>query len=97
MLHLADRYLRSLSLRVWVYHPNTCMHVRLLGPCFKTGRLKPFRQHPKRGRADLSEYEEDKTQNACIVRQTTPEHPVSLAREHTLRILSPIHCIAPEL
>ena len=24
------------------------MHVRLLGPCFKTGRLKPFRQHPKR-------------------------------------------------
>ncbi|KDQ32212.1 hypothetical protein PLEOSDRAFT_49049 [Pleurotus ostreatus PC15] len=23
-------------------------HVRLLGPCFKTGRLKPFCQHPKR-------------------------------------------------
>ena len=21
------------------------MHVRLLGPCFKTGRLEPFRQH----------------------------------------------------
>ena len=24
------------------------MHVRLLGPCFKTGRLKPLCQHPKR-------------------------------------------------
>ena len=23
---------------------NTRTHVRLLGPCFKTGRLKPFRQ-----------------------------------------------------
>ena len=37
----------SLSLRVWVYHPNTRRHVRLLGPCFKTGRLKPLCQHPK--------------------------------------------------
>ena len=32
------------SLRVQVYHPHTCTHVRLLGPCFKTGRLEPFRQ-----------------------------------------------------
>ena len=38
----------SLSLRIRVCHPNTRIHVRLLGPCFKTGRLKPFRQHPKR-------------------------------------------------
>jgi len=37
----------SLSLRAWVLHPNTRRHVRLHGPCFKTGRLKPFRQHPK--------------------------------------------------
>ncbi|KZV63441.1 hypothetical protein PENSPDRAFT_709319, partial [Peniophora sp. CONT] len=36
----------SLSLRAWVFHPNTRGHVRLLGPCFKTGRLKPLRQHP---------------------------------------------------
>ena len=28
-----------------VFHPNTRIHARLLGPCFKTGRLKPFRQH----------------------------------------------------
>src|SRR6202140_2555182 len=37
----------SLSLRAWVFHPNTRRHVRLLGPCFKTGRLKPLCQHPK--------------------------------------------------
>ena len=29
-------------------HLNTRAYVRLLGPCFKTGRLKPFRQHPER-------------------------------------------------
>src|SRR6266567_141451 len=40
----------SLSLRVRVFHPNTRMHVRLLGPCFKTGRLKPLCQHPQRER-----------------------------------------------
>ena len=26
-------------------HPGTCTYVRLLGPCFKTGRVKPFCQH----------------------------------------------------
>jgi hypothetical protein len=35
----------SLSLRVRVCHPNTRTHVRLLGPCFKTGWLQPFRPH----------------------------------------------------
>ena len=30
-------------------HPKTRAHVRLLGPCFKTGRMDPYdRQHPKR-------------------------------------------------
>ena len=38
-------------LRLRVYHPPTRIHVRLLGPCFKTGRLEPFRQRPER--ADL--------------------------------------------
>ena len=47
-------HLRSLSLRVWVYHPNTRMYVRLLGPCFKTGHLKPLSQRPKSTR-DLKE------------------------------------------
>ena len=35
----SDTY--SISLRVWVCHPNTRTHVRLLGPCFKTGRISP--------------------------------------------------------
>ena len=30
-------------------HPETRAHVRLLGPCFKTGRMEPYgRQHPRR-------------------------------------------------
>ena len=40
-------HLHSLSFRARVCHPNTRICVGLLGPCFKTGRLKPFRQHPK--------------------------------------------------
>src|SRR6266480_350910 len=28
-------------------HPNTRIDVRLLGPCFKTGRLEPLRQRPR--------------------------------------------------
>ena len=44
---LAPSHLHSLSLRIRVCHSNTRVVVGLLGPCFKTGRLKPFRQHPK--------------------------------------------------
>jgi hypothetical protein len=40
-------HLRSLSFRARVFHPNTRTDVRLLGPCFKTGRLRPLRQHPR--------------------------------------------------
>ena len=45
--HKGNSHLHSLSLRIWVYHPNTRIYVRLLGPCFKTGRIKPLSQHPK--------------------------------------------------
>ena len=31
---------KSTSLRIWVCHPYTRTHVRLLGPCFKTGRIE---------------------------------------------------------
>jgi hypothetical protein len=44
---LRPSHLHSLSLRIWACNPNTRIYVRLLGPCFKTGHLKPFRQHPK--------------------------------------------------
>jgi hypothetical protein len=39
-------HLHSLSLRGRAKHPNTRVDVRLLGPCFKTGRLRPLRQRP---------------------------------------------------
>ena len=39
----------------WVYHPPTRIHVRLLGPCFKTGRLEPFRQRPERAGPQAAE------------------------------------------
>ncbi len=38
-----------LSLRPRVCHSKTRVDVRLLGPCFKTGRSKLSRQHPWRG------------------------------------------------
>ena len=43
--HLSDRGPPLLSLRRGVCHPSTRVHVRLLGPCFKTGRQR----HQTRG------------------------------------------------
>ena len=34
-----------LSLRARVFHPSTRVEAGLLGPCFKTGRMKPFRPY----------------------------------------------------
>ena len=39
---LVQKSQQSLSLRQQVYHPWTRTYVRLLGPCFKTGRKEPF-------------------------------------------------------
>ena len=36
-----------LSLCIQVCHPHTRDGVRLLGPCFKTGRIEPFSQRPR--------------------------------------------------
>ena len=35
----------SISLRARVCRPSTRTHVRLLGPCFKTGRISPVASH----------------------------------------------------
>jgi len=43
----------SLSLRTGVWHPCTRTYVRLLGPCFKTGERKPFRQDSVRSDKDF--------------------------------------------
>lgn len=44
--HSAGLGVLSLSLRTGVLYPNTCIDVRLLGPCFKTGGLEGLCQHP---------------------------------------------------
>ena len=66
----------SLSLRARVFHPNTRRHVRLLGPCFKTGRLKPLCQHPKheRGRNPALRRAEILNPNHCM-RTEAITHP----------------------
>ena len=40
--HLSRPSLPLLSLRLRVFHPTTRIHVRLLGPCFKTGLMRAF-------------------------------------------------------
>ena len=47
-----------------VCHPNARTYVRLLGPCFKTGRLRPFRQDPE---------------HACTGAKSAPRQPASTA------------------
>src|SRR6187402_1410183 len=78
----------SLSLRARVFHPNTRRHVRLLGPCFKTGRLKPLCQHPKheRGRNPALRRAEFLSPNRCIRTRaiTHPEMP------HSLELFPPV-------
>jgi len=49
MVHPEGSHQHSLSLRIRVYHPNTRKHVRLLGPCYKTGHLESLSQRPKPG------------------------------------------------
>ena len=64
----------SLSLRAWVFHSNTRMYVRLLGPCFKTGRLKPLCQHPVVQKAQSSSIPTTVYEPWAI---THPEMPLS--------------------
>ena len=54
-------------------HPNTCIHVRLLGPCFKTGRIAPFRQSPERQQVttDLNRSTRSLTQQAIKANSQT--------------------------
>ena len=63
----------SLSLRARVFHPNTRRYVRLLGPCFKTGRLKPLCQHPKR----------ESGRNPCLAARCVPRsQPTYATRDY---------------
>ena len=62
--HLSKPSLPLLSLCPRVCHPKTRAYVRLLGPCFKTGRIKPFRQHPK-GDVWTSQHLPTRSQQHC--------------------------------
>ena len=80
----------SLSLRARVFHPNTRRHVRLLGPCFKTGRLKPLCQYPKheRGRNPALQRAEYLNPNRCMRPKaiTLPKKPHSKGLYPTVKI-----------
>src|ERR1700692_3150333 len=85
----------SLSLRARVFHPNTRVHVRLLGPCFKTGRLKPLCQHPKhvRGKNPALRRAEFLNPNRCM-RPEAITHP---KMPHSLDLYPPIKIDADPL
>jgi hypothetical protein len=79
----------SLSFRIRVCHPNTRIYVRLLGPCFKTGRLEPFRQHPKRwcdwsNRAPYGR-PQSRPQEPCL----KPDFQEAIGNPNNAAILSP--------
>ena len=48
MVHLAVPTSIHFHFAKGFLHPNTRIDVRLLGPCFKTGHLRPLCQHPHR-------------------------------------------------
>ena len=76
-------------------HPKTRTHVRLLGPCFKTGRMKPYdRQRPWRvcstPAAERTEVQVHCTQSTMVTAHATTErqpngtHRDSSARPDTV-------------
>jgi len=65
----AGSHLRSLSLRTRVYYPNTRRHVRLLGPCYKTGHLESLSQRPKPGGKNI----ERVAARSCRGQQSCPQ------------------------
>ncbi len=65
-------------LRLRVFHPPTRIHVRLLGPCFKTGEMVIFRQRLERYLRPRS----NRRQNNCTARPTHAD------QHNTLRFLA---------
>ncbi len=59
------------SLRMWVCHPNTRTYVRLLGPCFKTGQLRPFCQLPVISSPTTRKWSSHHRHNMLSQRRTT--------------------------
>ena len=76
----------SLSLRTRVCHPNTRTYVRLLGPCFKTGRLRPFRQSASSGCLQQPEHS---ASTASHVSQSAPRALHAVQQPHPHRSIKP--------
>ena len=71
-------------------HSKTRAHVRLLGPCFKTGRMDPYdRQHPKRMVRD--HHPNDRQQSRSTA--SSPPHSTTGRRDGTLALREA--CAAP--
>ncbi len=69
-----------LSLRLGVCHSKTRMYVRLLGPCFKTGRRKPFSQQSRISQETQQQRHFDGSSN-------TPNLRRSIGLTHQQRII----------
>ena len=67
--------------------PNTRMRVRLLGPCFKTGRLRPLCQHPKHVNVSRSPEPEGRAESLGPKRRIRPESITHPERCHVPRAI----------
>ena len=56
-------------LRIGVCHPNTRIYVRLLGPCFKTGRISPVARH------DPGQNAASRDARRAVIRSSTNAQP----------------------
>ena len=79
LLLLPPPHSRSLSLRPRVSLPKARAHVRLLGPCFKTGRKRPFRRHPP-PRGGSPSVRNELGRDPRGLARTTPASPPKAAR-----------------
>ena len=73
--------IQSISLRLWVYNSRTCTYVRLLGPCFKTGRITTPNNNVKMNKRKQKETKINRTTMAVtkeIEVTTTDEQEQSL-------------------
>ena len=71
MVHLAVPTSIHFHFAKGFLHPNTRIDVRLLGPCFKTGHLKPLCQHPRQS-AVLNHSRQHYTQDYNTPRKELP-------------------------
>ena len=97
---------RLLSFRIRVCHPTTRICVRLLGPCYETGRWKPLCQHPRaqvripcRGSRLASIPRNpppgDHQGRGQPKRRCTPQSGRQISRESRQSDLNPLMCCSP--